>query len=105
MKKLKVTMLALAAVAFGTFAFKGIEGGSVTGKVTPADAATEALAITGTDTLKSPVNDGAFSFQNAKSGTYTVIVGAKAPFKPATIADVKVEDGKATDLGEIKLTN
>ncbi len=98
-------MLALAAVAFGSFAFKGIDGGTIAGKVTPADGATEALAITGTDTLKSPINDGAFNFQNAKSGTYTVIVGAKAPFKPATITEVKVEDGKSTDLGEIKLTN
>ena len=105
MKKMKVTMLALAAVAFGTFAFKGIDGGSIAGKVSPADAATEAWAITGTDTLKSPVSDGAFTFKDAKSGTYTVIIGAKAPYKPATVTDVKVEDGKSTDLGEIKLTN
>ncbi|CAL1520671.1 carboxypeptidase regulatory-like domain-containing protein [Chitinophaga sp. MM2321] len=103
MKKMKVTMLALAAVAFVAFAFKGIDGGSITGKVTPAAGATEAWAIQGTDTLKSPVSDGAFSFQNAKTGVYTIIIGAKEPLKPATVNDVKVEDGKATDLGEIKL--
>lgn len=103
MKKAKVTMLALATVALGAFAFKGIDGGSIAGKVVPADVATEVWAIQGTDTLKSPVNDGAFSIQAAKAGTYTVIIGAKSPFKPATVTDVKVEDGKATDLGEIKL--
>lgn len=104
MKNLKLTMIALATVAFGTFAFKGIDGGSITGKVTPADAATEAWAIQGTDTLKTAVADGAFTFQDAKAGAYTVMVAAKTPFKPAVLNDVKVEDGKATDLGEIKLS-
>ncbi|MBS0028636.1 carboxypeptidase-like regulatory domain-containing protein [Chitinophaga sp. 22321] len=96
-------MLALAAVAFGAFAFKGVDGGTIAGKVTPAEGATEAWAIQGTDTLTSPVTDGGFNFANAKAGAYTVIKGAKAPFKPATVTDVRVEEGKSTDLGEIKL--
>ncbi|MEZ2441184.1 carboxypeptidase-like regulatory domain-containing protein [Chitinophaga sp. RCC_12] len=105
MKKIKVSMLALAAVAFGAFAFKGVDGGTIAGKVTPAEGATEAWAIQGTDTLTSPVTDGAFNFQHAKAGAYTVIIGAKAPYKPATVTDVKVDDGKSTDLGEIKLAH
>jgi hypothetical protein len=105
MNKIKVSMLALAAVAFGAFAFKGVDGGTIAGKVTPAEGATEAWAIQGTDTLTSPVNDGAFSFEHAKVGAYTVIIGAKAPFKPATVTDVKVDEGKSTDLGEIKLAH
>ncbi|SEW01391.1 carboxypeptidase-like regulatory domain-containing protein [Chitinophaga arvensicola] len=105
MKKIKVSMLALAAVAFGAFAFKGVDGGTIAGKVTPAEGATEAWAIQGTDTLTSAVTDGAFNFQNAKAGAYTVIIGAKAPFKPATVTDVKVDNGKSTDLGEIKLAH
>lgn len=103
MKKTKVTLLALTVAAFGAFAFKGPDGGTIAGKVTPADGATEAWAVTGSDTLKTPVNDGAFKFTHAKAGTYTVIIGAKSPFKPATLTDVKVEDNKSTDLGEIKL--
>lgn len=103
MKRTKMSLLAVAAVAFGAFAFKGFDGGSIAGKVVPADGATEAWAVSGTDTLKTAVAEGAFSFANAKAGTYTVIVDAKEPFKDATITDVKVEDGKATDLGEIKL--
>ncbi|RAJ10594.1 hypothetical protein LX64_00199 [Chitinophaga skermanii] len=103
MKRIRVSMLALAAVAIGTFAFKAIEGGSIGGKITPGDAATEAWAVSATDTLKTAVSGGSFSFQNAKPGTYTVVIDAKEPYKDATINDVKVEDGKATDLGEIKL--
>lgn len=102
MKKIKVSMLALAAIASGAFAFRGIEG-SITGKVRPADGATAAWAIQGSDTLKTAVSDGAFTFKDARAGTYTVIIDAKEPFKDATLNDVKVEDGKATDLGEINL--
>ncbi|ASZ12800.1 carboxypeptidase-like regulatory domain-containing protein [Chitinophaga pendula] len=103
MKKTRIGMLALAALAFGTFAFKGAEGGSISGKVTPAEGAQEVWAIQGTDTLKTVVTDGAFNLQNAKAGTYTVIVDGKDPYKDATLQEVKVEDGKATDLGEIRL--
>lgn len=103
MKRTKLSLLALAAVTFGAFAFTSFEGGSISGKVVPAEGATEAWAVSGTDTLKTAVAQGAFSFTSAKAGTYTVIVDAKEPFKDATITDVKVEDGKATDLGEIKL--
>lgn len=103
MKKAKLSLFAVAALTFAAFAFKGIEGGSISGKVVPADGATEAWAVSGTDTLKTAISEGAFSFTSAKAGTYTVIVDAKDPYKDATITDVKVEDGKTTDLGEIKL--
>lgn len=102
MKKIKVSVIALAAIAFGALSFRS-EGGSITGKVRPMDGATEAWAIQGSDTLKTPVSDGAFTFKDARAGTYTVIIDAKDPFKDATMNDVKVEDGKATDLGEINL--
>jgi hypothetical protein len=97
MKKLSVIL------AFAALAFKGVDMGSISGKVTPADAATRVWAFSGTDTLKAPVTDGAFTLEGAKAGTYTVIVGAKSPFKDVTVENVKVEDNKTTDLGEIKL--
>ncbi len=103
MKRTKLSLLAVAALTFGAFAFKSFEGGSITGKVIPPDGAREAWAITGTDTLKTAVSQGAFAFTNAKAGTYTVVIDAKEPYKAATITDVKVADGKSTDLGEIKL--
>ncbi|WP_298740986.1 carboxypeptidase-like regulatory domain-containing protein [uncultured Chitinophaga sp.] len=103
MKKIKVTVIALAAIALGAMAFRSSEGGSITGKVRPMDGATEAWAIQGSDTLKTAVFDGAFTFKDARAGSYTVIINAKEPFKDATLNDVKVEDGKATDLGEINL--
>jgi TolA-binding protein len=80
-----------------------VEGGSITGKITPADGATEVEAVNGADKLKGAVSQGAFTIPAAKAGTYTITILGKSPFKNAVIKDVKVEDGKATDLGEVKL--
>lgn len=91
------------AAVIGFFAFKGADTGTISGKVTPADVGSQVWAFQGTDTLKAPITDGAFTVEGAKAGTYTVIIGAKRPFKDVTVSNVKVEDGKATDLGEIKL--
>lgn len=103
MKKLSAGILIFTTIAIGIFAFKGADTGSISGKATPADAASQVWAFQGADTLKAPITDGAFTIQGAKAGIYTVIVGAKRPFKDVTISNVKVEEGKATDLGEIKL--
>lgn len=103
MKKLSVSIFAFAAIAIATFAFKSADTGSISGKATPADAASQVWAFQAADTLKAPITDGAFTIQGVKAGTYTVIVGAKHPFKDVTITNVRVEDGKTTDLGEIKI--
>lgn len=102
MRKLSAGILLFTAIAIGTFAFTSADTGTISGKVTPADVGTNVWAIQTTDTLKAPITDGAFTIQSARTGTYTVIVGAKRPFKDVTISNVKVEEGKATDLGEIK---
>ncbi|PSL42482.1 hypothetical protein CLV51_11210 [Chitinophaga niastensis] len=87
----------------GIDAIRTIEGGSITGKVTPANGATEVEAINGAEKLKGAVSQGAFTIPAAKAGTYTITILGKSPYKNAIIKDVKVEEGKATDLGEIKL--
>lgn len=101
MKKIFVSIFTLAVI--GTFAFKNADNGSISGKVTPADAASQVWAFQGSDTLRSPVTDGIFTVKGAKAGSYTVIIGAKSPFKDVTVTNVKVEDDRTTDLGEIKL--
>lgn len=80
-----------------------VEGGSITGKISPADGAAEVEAVNGADKLKGAVSQGAFTIPAAKAGTYTITIFGKSPYKNAVLKDVKVEEGKATDLGEIKL--
>ncbi len=103
MNKIQVSIFALAVSAIAAFSFRNMEGGSITGKVTPLDGASAAWAIYGADTLKADMMDGTFNVQGAKTGNYTVIISAKQPFKNVTLSDVRVEEGKVTDLGEIKL--
>ncbi len=103
MKRAKLTLAALGIVAAGLFAFNVITNGSVKGTVSPADAAVRALAISGADTLKADIANGAFEIGEAKPGTYQVIIEAKAPYKNAVKDGVEVKEGEATDLGEIKL--
>ncbi|RBL91034.1 carboxypeptidase regulatory-like domain-containing protein [Chitinophaga flava] len=87
----------------GMDSLRAVEGGSITGKVTPAEGAIAVEADNGSEKLKGAVSSGSFAIPAAKAGTYTITIHGKAPFKNAVIKDVKVEDGKATDLGEIKL--
>ena len=91
------------AAAMDTAALVMAEGGTISGKIVPADGAAEVEAAMGEEKLKGAVSEGAFTIPAAKAGTYTVTILGKSPYKNAIIKDVKVEEGKATDLGEIKL--
>ncbi|HKH62915.1 MAG TPA: carboxypeptidase-like regulatory domain-containing protein [Flavitalea sp.] len=103
MKNTKLTLLALGVAVTGFFSFMNIEGGSIKGTVTPADGGATAWAVSATDTLKDAIENGAFEITGVKAGTYTVIIEAKAPSKNTQKEGVVVSDGKATDVGEIKL--
>ncbi len=103
MKKTKLSLAAMSILAAGLFAFNVITEGGIKGTVAPPEGAVRAWAISGTDTLKADVSNGAFEIGAAKPGTYTVIIEATAPFKNATKEGVEVAEGETTDLGEITL--
>jgi hypothetical protein len=104
MKNTKLTLLALSVAVTGFFSFMNIEGGTIKGTVTPADGAATAWAVSASDTLKDAIENGTFEITGVKAGTYTVIIEAKAPNKNTAKEGVVVSDGKATDIGEIKLS-
>ncbi|HEX5024547.1 MAG TPA: carboxypeptidase regulatory-like domain-containing protein [Agriterribacter sp.] len=103
MKKTRLALATLGIVASGLFAFNVIVNGSVKGSVSPADAAAKVWAISGTDTLKADVTNGAFEIMDAKPGVYKIIIEANAPFKNSSKEGVEVKDGESTDIGQIKL--
>ena len=82
-------------------AFHRIET-SITGRVTPADGANIAWAISSKDSASSNIVNGTFSF-SVKPGTYRVIIDALEPYKDATVENVNVKEGQAVDVGEIIL--
>lgn len=103
MKNTKLGLGALALAITGFFAFSNFQAGTIKGTVTPPEGAKEVWAVSATDTLKAPINNGTFEISNAKAGTYKVMVDATDPYKDAVKDGVQVADGQPTDVGEIKL--
>ena len=103
MKSVKTGLIALAIATTGFFAFKTIAGASIKGSVSPAENAVNVKAISGSDTLKSAVENGKFELFAPKAGTYTIVVEASAPYKNTVKDGVVVNDDQPVDLGEIKL--
>lgn len=91
----------IASAAFFSFALMPAAG--IKGKVAPAESAGTVWAISGTDTLKTQTEQGAFLFPDAKPGSYKVLVEAKAPYKNAVKENVAVKEGEVVDLGTITL--
>ncbi|MBZ5859015.1 carboxypeptidase-like regulatory domain-containing protein [Flavihumibacter profundi] len=103
MKQIKLSLIALGISTAGFFAFTSIDTGSIKGKVSPADGAVQAWAISATDTLKAPIANGAFEIPGAKAGTYKLVIEAKPPYKNAAKEGISVLDGQATVVAEITL--
>lgn len=101
-KKMRAATAALGIAALGLFAFSPVDPGSIAGTVSPADAATNVLAISGTDTLRADLNEGAFKL-DAQPGTYQVVVEAAEPFQNVVKEGVVVKEGETTDLGAIMI--
>jgi len=75
---------------------------SITGKISPEEAADVALIIHAKDTLKTPVVWGNFS-QQVKPGTYKLVVSAKAPFKNVSLGNLEVRRNHVLNVGELIL--
>lgn len=103
MKKVRLTLATLGIVAAGLFAFNVILNGTVKGTVSPPESAVRVWAISGADTLKADITNGAFEITDARAGTYKIVIEANAPFKNSVKDGVEVKDGEAVDIGEIKL--
>lgn len=103
MKRLKLNFIVAAGLSLGLLAFSSIREGGIRGKVTPAEGASQVLAISGRDTLRASVNNGSFVFSKVKPQTYTIWVKANPPYKDTSLENVAVVDSATTDVGEIKL--
>jgi hypothetical protein len=94
---------AVIVAASGLFAFGHLKFGSIRGTITPVDAGVRAWAESATDTLKTPILNGSYEITDAKAGAYKVIIEAKPPYRNIARDGIMVNDGQATDAGEIKL--
>jgi len=95
---LTATILLIAAL----HSFRSSQMGSIGGTITPPDGASYIWAIQNRDTVKAAPANGAFSLP-VNNGVWKVMVDAKDPYKDVMIENIQVNDGKETNLGEIRL--
>jgi hypothetical protein len=96
-----VLIIIVAAIS-GLHARKLNQASIITGRVSPASAVNQVLAISGRDTSRTVLKDGAFILQ-LKTGRYRIIINALRPYKDVIKEGIIAEPGKNTDLGEINL--
>lgn len=99
MKRLLTTTL----IAFLICSFTVQQEGVIKGRVTPAEGAYHAWAISNKDTLETAISLGSFQFSGIKPGTYKVVINAHAPYQDLVRDDVLVTDEAVVDLGDIQL--
>lgn len=98
MKKNFILLGILVIVLVTTFSFRTVQP-TLTGKVSPADAAEMVWAINSTDSAKAAIVGGTFTF-TVKPGKYRVIVDAKEPRRDVILENIEVGN-QPVDLGEI----
>jgi polysaccharide lyase family 4-like protein len=104
MKMNRITVVAISLVmAFGLFAFTAFKNGSIRGSVSPSAAATSAYVVSGMDTMRTNIKNGAFEIDQVKPGTYKLVIEAVAPYKNFEKEGVVVNEKKTTDVGEITM--
>ena len=104
MKTNKIIVVAASvAMAFALFAFTTFKNGSIKGTVSPSAAATSAYIVSGMDTMRTNIRNGAFEIDQVKPGTYKLVIEAIAPYKNFEKEGVVVNEKKVTDVGEITL--
>ena len=101
-KKIKVFAAGLA-VASALFAFTTFKNGSIKGTVSPSASATSAYVISGMDTMRTNIQNGAFEIGQVKPGTYKLVIEAIAPYRNFEKEGVVVNEKKDTDVGVITL--
>lgn len=83
------------------FGFKTRQAASgIIGHVTPPEGASQVLAISTKDTVKTAISNGLIQITGIKPGTYRLFITAKPPFKNVIKENVVVTD-VTTDVGEI----
>ena len=96
------TLTATIILIVAIHSFRASQMGSIGGTIIPPDGASYIWAIQNKDTVKAPPANGQFSL-SVNNGVWKVMIDAKDPYKDVLIENVTVNDGKETNLGEIRL--
>jgi hypothetical protein len=76
--------------------------GSITGRVSPADAADAVWVLNTKDSVRAGLVSGSFSAE-VKPGRHKLLVDAKSPYRDVVLDNLEVKDKQVLDIGEIIL--
>jgi hypothetical protein len=102
MKKTLMTLGATILTIAFLHAFRALQNTTISGRIIPPDAADKILLISGTDSARAVIMNGAFAV-SVKQGTWRLIIDAIEPYKDVIIERVEAKEGQNTDVGEIKI--
>jgi hypothetical protein len=75
---------------------------AIVGRINPTDAGEAVWVISATDSLKTGISMGQFSF-DVKPGTYKLVVDARDPYRDVLLENLQVKQDEILDVGEIPL--
>ncbi len=102
MRNAIVQLCFIVMVITGIHAMRLMQANTINGKVASPDALQYVWAVQGKDSVIVAAYRGQFALK-VKPGVWKVLLHTQTPYKNMVIENVVVSDGKATDLGEIKL--
>jgi hypothetical protein len=103
MKKLTAIGVILMAVLFVFAAFIPQRTGTVSGRVLPADGASQVWLLTPRDTMHGALKNGSFEIAGVRTGSCVLVIDALAPYKRTVRSGIEVYEGSVTNVGEIAL--
>jgi hypothetical protein len=97
-------ILLAAGFALSAFLASPPMGGTIKGRITPADGAFRACAVSSSsDSTKANIVGGAFEIKELKPGIYTLVIEGTSPYKTTSKTGLQVKEAETTDVGEIIL--
>src|SRR5438046_5494615 len=102
MMKIGTTLTATIILIVALHSFRASQMGSIGGSIIPPDGASYVWAVQNRDTVKAAPANGQFTLA-VNNGVWKIMIDAKDPYKDVLIENVQVNDGKETNLGEIRL--
>ena len=100
MKKLIFIVVLFFSIIILAFRHSAKTG--IVGRVNPLDAAEVVWVTSATDSAKSVISQGQFSF-DVKPGVYKLIIDAREPYKDVLLENLQVKPDEILDVGEIPL--
>lgn len=102
MKNMIRILFVLLAVIFAYAAYTNAQNTTISGKVIPEDGVDRVWAVNQTDSVFVVPDKGIFVLQ-VKPGVHKIIVIAKPPYQNLEMDNIPTEEGKNTDVGELRL--